>query len=72
MKGRVLLFEGCLVKETAQYGQQCQRLRTKRIKAASAAKHSVDPARTVSLSTAISLDMDQLIMEKCLGARRSA
>lgn len=32
--------------------------------ASSAAKHSVDPARSVSLSTAISLDMDQLIMEK--------
>lgn len=39
--------------------------------AASAARHSVDPSRSVPLSTAISLDMDQLIMQKRLGHQQS-
>jgi len=39
--------------------------------AASAARHSVDPSRSVPLSTAISLDMDQLIMQKRLGHQKS-
>jgi len=39
-------------------------LKLLRAAAASAARHSVDPSRSVPLSTAISLDMDQLIMQK--------
>lgn len=44
----------------------CNELGASVPEAVSAARHSVDPSRVVPVSTAISLDMDQLIMEKQL------